>query len=186
MGMLVCLHPEEIRALLVSSSLYDVKASFFHDHFVVQYSDQGSNSRTAEEAVMLNFAEYINECASGIYTYLSFNTIMLRYSISIYPIPNLEFIYYSLIAFFWNSLCIGNGPVKLGDILEFVSGASKIPPSGFPRNPSIRFCDDDRLATASTCDVSITFPRKLGWLQFDQFKETMDLCILGSCGFGNV
>ena len=80
----------------------------------------------------------------------------------------------------------GNGPVKLGDILEFVSGASKIPPSGFPKNPSIKFCDDDRLPKASTCDVSITFPRKLGLLQFDQFKEMLDLSILGSCGFGNV
>ena len=47
----------------------------------------------------------------------------------------------------------GNGPVKLGDILEFVSGASKISPSGFPKNPSIEFCDDDRLPKASTCDV---------------------------------
>ena len=65
MALLVCLHPDEIRALLVASSLYDVKASFFHDHFVVQYSEQGSNGRTAEEAVMLNWAEYINECASG-------------------------------------------------------------------------------------------------------------------------
>ena len=35
MELLVCLHPDEIRALLVASSLYDVKAAFFHDHFVV-------------------------------------------------------------------------------------------------------------------------------------------------------
>ena len=49
MEILVCLYPEEIRALLVSSSLYEVKSSFFHDHFVVQYSEQGSNGRTAEE-----------------------------------------------------------------------------------------------------------------------------------------
>ena len=36
-------------------------ASFFRDHFVVQYSKQGSNGHTAE-AVMLNWAEYINDC----------------------------------------------------------------------------------------------------------------------------
>ena len=167
MEMLVCLQPEEIRALLVSSSLYDVKASF-HDHFVVQYSEQGSNARTAEEAVMLNFVEYINECASGIYTYLSRN-VTIQYFYIPHPQPRIYLLFTN--CFFWNSLCIGNGPVKLGDILEFVSGASKIPPSGFPKNPSIRFCDDDRLATASTCDVSITFPRKLGWLQFDQFNR---------------
>ena len=63
MECLVCLYPDEIRALLVTS-LYDVKASFFHDHFVVQYSEQGSNGRTAE-AVMLNWVEGINDCASG-------------------------------------------------------------------------------------------------------------------------
>ena len=80
----------------------------------------------------------------------------------------------------------GKGRVKLDDILEFVSGASKIPPSGFQKNPSIKFCNDDRLPKASTCDVSITLPRKLGLLQFEQFKERLDLSILGSCGFGNV
>ena len=32
MELLVCLYPDEIRALLVASSLYDVKASFFRDH----------------------------------------------------------------------------------------------------------------------------------------------------------
>ena len=64
MERLVCFYPDEIRALLVTLSLYDVKASFFHDHFVVQYSEQGSNGRTAE-AVMLNWVEDINDCASG-------------------------------------------------------------------------------------------------------------------------
>ena len=49
----------------MASSLYDVKAAAFHDHFVVQFSEQGSNGRTAEEAVMLNWAKYVNECASG-------------------------------------------------------------------------------------------------------------------------
>ena len=80
MELLVCLYPDEIRALLVASSLYDVKASFFHDHFVVQYSEQGSNGRTAEEAVMLNWAEYINECASGTDDVASMTLCMRTYA----------------------------------------------------------------------------------------------------------
>ena len=60
--------------------LSDVKASFFHDHFVVQYSEQGSNGRTAEEAFMLNWAEYINECASGTDDVASMTVCMRTYA----------------------------------------------------------------------------------------------------------
>ena len=77
-------------------------------------------------------------------------------------------------------MCTGNCPVKLGDILEFVSGASKIPPSGFPTNPSIKFCGDDRLPKVSTCDVLHSHGT---W--FHQLKETVDLSILGSCELGS-
>jgi hypothetical protein len=76
--------------------------------------------------------------------------------------------------------------ITLGDILEFLSGASKLPATGFPKNPSVYFCSEDRLPKASTCDVSITFSRGMGLLQYEQFKEKMDLCILGSYGFGSV
>ena len=76
--------------------------------------------------------------------------------------------------------------VTLGDILEFLSGARKLPATGFPKNPSVHFCSGDRLPKASTCDVSITFSRGMGLLQYEQFKEKMDLCILGSYGFGSV
>lgn len=48
MEVLVYVHPDQIRALLVASSLYDVKASFFHNHFIVHYSAQGPNGRTAD------------------------------------------------------------------------------------------------------------------------------------------
>ena len=51
---------DEIRALLVASPVYD--------NFVLHYSEQRSNGRT-EEAIMLNWAEYVNECASGMYIY---------------------------------------------------------------------------------------------------------------------
>ena len=80
----------------------------------------------------------------------------------------------------------GREDITLGNILEFISGASKLPATGFPKNPAIFFCNEDRLPRASTCDISITFSRKLGILQYEEFKEKMDFCILGSYGFGSV
>ena len=94
---------------------------------------------------------------------------------SMYP-PSPKF---NLLLYLLFHMHTGNGPVKLGDILKLVSGASKISPSGFPTNPSIKFCCDAK-GVYMRC---ITFPQKLDLLQFDQFKETMDLSILGSCGF---
>ena len=76
--------------------------------------------------------------------------------------------------------------ITLGDILEFLSGASKLPAVGFSKDPSVHFCNEDQLPKASTCDVSITFSRGMGLLQYEQFKERMDLCILGSYGFGTI
>ena len=77
----------------------------------------------------------------------------------------------------------GRQRITLSNILEFLDLAGHT--AGFPTTP-IRFCDDDRLPKASTCDVSITFARSMGLLQYEQFKEKMDFCILGSYGFGSV
>ena len=75
--------------------------------------------------------------------------------------------------------------VSIADILHFVSGASKLPATGFNTTPSIRFCDVDAFPVASTCDVSITLPRSLGLLSYTEFKKIMDMSILDSFGFGN-
>ena len=76
--------------------------------------------------------------------------------------------------------------ITLSNILEFLSGSSRLPAAGFSKAPSIHFCDDDHLPKASTCDVSITFSRNMGLLQYEQFQEKMDFYILGSHGFGAV
>ena len=57
--------------------------------------------------------------------------------------------------------CVG-GPVLLSDILQFVSGSSKLPASGFYNTPKISFTDEECLPRASTCDLSITFSRSWG------------------------
>lgn len=66
--LLVCIHGDEVRALLASSTLFDVTVKYLQDSFVIQYSDNGSNDRTKEEAVMLFWFEYISNC-KGEYTF---------------------------------------------------------------------------------------------------------------------
>ena len=70
---------------------------------------------------------------------------------------------------------------------NFFSGSAKVPAAGFDQVPKIRFSDEiDRLPWASTCDLSITFPRVMGLLSEDEFRQKLDMCILGSFGFGIV
>ena len=52
MELLICLHPDEVRSLLCACTVFDVTAAFLLDSFVTHYSDDGSNRRTLEEAVM--------------------------------------------------------------------------------------------------------------------------------------
>ena len=72
------------------------------------------------------------------------------------------------------------------DILQFFSGASKIPAIGFDSTPKLCFTSEECLPRVSTCDLSITFSRSMGLLSFQKFAETMDMCIQGSFGFGSV
>ncbi len=86
----------------------------------------------------------------------------------------------------WNEYvgeCSGN-PVSVSDVIHFMSGSSKLPAAGFDSNPSIHFTDELCLPKASTCDISITFPRSYGLLSYEEFKEKMDMCICDSFGFG--
>ena len=76
--------------------------------------------------------------------------------------------------------------MQVGDVLQFLSGAARLPSTGFETNPKIRFCDEDCLPRVSTCDISITFSRKMGQLSYNQFKQRMDMCIRECFGFGSV
>ncbi len=93
------------------------------------------------------------------------------------------------IIYFWYeyvSKCAIREDVTLEEVLKFISGSSRLPGTGFDKSPSIHFTDEERLPTVSTCDVSITFPRQMGLLTYEDFKSKMDFYILGSCGFGSV
>ena len=73
--------------------------------------------------------------------------------------------------------------VSIGDILHFVSGATKLLTTGFTTRPSIHSSDIDAFPFSSTCDVSITIPRSFGLLTYAEFKSRMDMAILESFDF---
>lgn len=56
-------YPRKLLLCLVSSTLFNVTPPFFLDTVIVKYSLAGSNSRTAEEAVILHWNDYILACA---------------------------------------------------------------------------------------------------------------------------
>ena len=75
----------------------------------------------------------------------------------------------------------------LGQILSFATGASKVPPMGFPMSPTIHFIsgDDPRaLPTASTCSLTLGLP--LALTDYDNFKERMTMAVLNTVGFGQI
>jgi len=57
-------YPKEMRIVLVASNTFTVTPQFLCDAFVVQYSPNGSNSRTKEEALVMMFFEYITDCGA--------------------------------------------------------------------------------------------------------------------------
>lgn len=124
---------------MVGSTTFDVTPEYILDCFMIRYSDQGSNGRTREEAIIMHWTDYVMECED----------------------------------------------VSITDILHFVSGATKLPATGFTTMPSIHFSDVDAFPFSSTCDVSITIPRSFGLLSYAEFKSRMDMSILDSFGFGN-
>lgn len=63
MELLICLHPDDVRSLLVPSTLFNVTPVFLLESFIVHHSEPGSNLRTLEEAVMLNWSEFITDCS---------------------------------------------------------------------------------------------------------------------------
>ena len=71
MELLICLYPDEVRSLLCACSVFNVTAAFLLDSFVTHYSENGTNKRTLEEAVMLNWSEYVTDCSGTIMVYLT-------------------------------------------------------------------------------------------------------------------
>ena len=159
-GTLVVTHPRCMWSLLASKGLHLAVTcdDYLIDSFVINFSCQGSNSRILEESIIFKWFEYITEC-EGKFT-KEFHT---------------------------NYYLGKNRDVSLPTILQFLSGSSQIPVTGFNFDPKIYFStEENKLPWVSTCDVSITFPTSLSGLSLDEFTAKMDLCMLGSAGFGTV
>ena len=43
-------------------SLFDITLEYLQDAFIIQYSLNGSNNRTKEEAIVMHWFEYIYNC----------------------------------------------------------------------------------------------------------------------------
>ena len=80
----------------------------------------------------------------------------------------------------------GDLECDLADLLVFVSGSSRVPPTGFHRTPVIEFQHDHSaiLPTASTCEISIHIPTCI--TDYQLFKDNMVLALKGNDGSGIV
>jgi len=52
--LLICVHGEEVRVLLVYSTLFNVTVGYLQNAFAIQYSDNGSNKQTQEKAIVFH------------------------------------------------------------------------------------------------------------------------------------
>lgn len=57
--------------ILAYSTLFNVTVVYLQDAFAIQYSDNGSNKRTQEEAIVFHWFEYISNCEGNVQDYLT-------------------------------------------------------------------------------------------------------------------
>ena len=69
--------------------------------------------------------------------------------------------------------------ITLPDILNFVTGSTEVPPTGFVPTPTISFSTTTKYPIASTCSNCLTLP--LG-LQYEEFRHNMAFGIKNSPG----
>jgi len=75
--------------------------------------------------------------------------------------------------------------VTLLDLLQFITGADRLPPLGFHKSISVVFYDmtaQRHYPSVSTCDLSIQLPR--GFQCPDEFQCLLEEAVLGAHGFG--
>ena len=54
--------PETNKSNAADFDDFEVSTEFFLDSFAICYSEQGCNKRTAEEAVILHWNDYVTDC----------------------------------------------------------------------------------------------------------------------------
>ena len=76
----------------------------------------------------------------------------------------------------------GELTMSLEDILQFVTGTTRVPPLGFDKKPEIEFSNDP-LPSASTCLLQLHLPLSQSSMEFEK-KCTFS--IFNAIGFGNI
>lgn len=81
--------------------------------------------------------------------------------------------------------------ITIGDVLQFITGASTIPAEGFDTKPSIDFHHGPagevaRFPSANTCTCTLTLPISEGLLDESGATDIFFDAIIGSRMFGNV
>lgn len=72
--------------------------------------------------------------------------------------------------------------VSLEMVLSYFTGATEVPPLGFPHNPQLNFSSISPYPTASTCAIELTLPTMYD--STNQFEEKMEQAFLSHGGFG--
>lgn len=84
---------------------------------------------------------------------------------------------------------LDDNPVKISNVLQFVTGSPTIPAGGFENQISVKFehsCIKDCkcFPIASLCDLSITIPVHIDNVQ--EMNDIMDTAVHASVAFGRV
>ena len=58
---IIASNPQAVRSLFVPSNFH-LTASFMQEEFIIEYSIDGSNDRVREEAVIMNWFDYLQDC----------------------------------------------------------------------------------------------------------------------------
>ena len=79
MDALLTTHPECVWGMLVASDMFEITPDYLIESFVIIYSENGSNNRTKEEAVVFLLFDYISDC-KGIDTCTCISKIFTQIS----------------------------------------------------------------------------------------------------------
>ena len=73
------------------------------------------------------------------------------------------------------------------DVLQFITGCSTVPATGFIQQPSVRFDhgDTSRKLHVNSCANILTLPVPSALTDFESFKNEFTSCLVNSSGFGN-
>ena len=153
-------HPRQVRHLFMSSAENRVTAEMLYKLFICMFSPEGSNKRASEEAIALNFFRYLEAVdANEVKSNLLDLTTDEETEITL----------------------------SQSDVLQFITGCSTVPATGFIQQPSVRFDhgDTSRKLHVNSCGNILTLPVTSALTDFESFKNEFTSCLVNSPGFGN-